>query len=265
MPTDSASYLSTLHAMLDRYFNLEEVRTICFELGVDFDSVAGEGKSARIRELILGLARQDRLPELVSLAASQRPHVSWPAVPPDFRLPSSLQSPHAGQTVQHNYYGDVVTGDKVGGDQIVVGDISGSSGVAIGRGASVSVSTGDTYSGDFRGANVNIKSTLQDVSQTITTLPNAGDSTKAELQSLVAQLNDLLQSAPEASKLQAEEVSEATKLFVDAAGEESPNKTMLRMLGAGLKQAAQTVNEELPAVIDVTGKIVAIVSAIAAL
>ncbi|MDX1415771.1 MAG: caspase family protein, partial [Candidatus Promineifilaceae bacterium] len=48
-------------------------------------------------------------------------------------------------------YGDEVRGDKVGGDKISVGDVSGS-GVAIGRGASVSVTSGDTYSGDFRGA-----------------------------------------------------------------------------------------------------------------
>jgi len=38
--------------------------------------------------------------------------------------------------------GDEVHGDKVGGDKISVGDISGSSGVAIGRGAQVSVSHG---------------------------------------------------------------------------------------------------------------------------
>ena len=42
--------------------------------------------------------------------------------------------------------GDEVHGDKVGGDKISVGDISGSSGVAIGRGAQVSVSHG--LSGD---------------------------------------------------------------------------------------------------------------------
>jgi hypothetical protein len=37
------------------------------------------------------------------------------------------------------------------------------------------------------------------------------------------------------------------------------------MFGGGLKQAAQTVKEELPAVIDITSQIVTIVSANAAL
>jgi hypothetical protein len=39
-------------------------------------------------------------------------------------------------------HGDEVRGDKVGGDKITVGDISGSSGIAIGRGAQASVTQG---------------------------------------------------------------------------------------------------------------------------
>jgi hypothetical protein len=39
-------------------------------------------------------------------------------------------------------HGDKVMGDKVGGDKITVGDISGSTGVAIGRGAQATVTTG---------------------------------------------------------------------------------------------------------------------------
>ena len=44
---------------------------------------------------------------------------------------------HIGDVV----YGDKVAGDKVGGDKITVGNISGSSGVAIGRGAKATVTT----------------------------------------------------------------------------------------------------------------------------
>lgn len=39
-------------------------------------------------------------------------------------------------------HGDVVHGDKVKGDSITVGDISGSTGIAIGRGAQASVTSG---------------------------------------------------------------------------------------------------------------------------
>jgi hypothetical protein len=45
----------------------------------------------------------------------------------------------AAPITQHNYYGNVVQGDQVGGDKIDVGNISGSHGIAIGRGAAASV------------------------------------------------------------------------------------------------------------------------------
>ncbi|MCB8925155.1 MAG: caspase family protein [Ardenticatenaceae bacterium] len=45
---------------------------------------------------------------------------------------------HMGDTI----HGDKVGGDKVGGDKISVGNISGSSGIAIGRGASATVNQG---------------------------------------------------------------------------------------------------------------------------
>lgn len=64
-------------------------------------------------------------------------------------LPAGTAFNQAGQTVQGNQVnvggdfvqGDKVSGDKVAGDKISVGNISGSSGIAIGRGASASVTT----------------------------------------------------------------------------------------------------------------------------
>jgi hypothetical protein len=269
MAAGGISYISELHGLVDRYFSLEEVRTLCFDLGIDFDSLGGEGKSARVRELILALARVDRLGELVALAEWQRPNVEWPAVPDNFELPASLASPSAGSVTQNIYQGDVIQGDKVGGDKvggdkISVGNVSGS-GIAIGGGASASVTTGDTYdmSGDFRGANLNIKSKLQDVSQTIGTLTQADPSTKDELQQLILQLNDALQSAPPQKVEQAEEVSEATKLLIEAAAEEKPNPTLFKMMGAGLKQAAGGLKNDLPRVIELTTKIVVAAAAVA--
>jgi hypothetical protein len=134
MTTDSAIYLSNLHKLLDHYFNLEEIRTLCFDLGVDFDNVGGEGKSARIRELLIGLGRQERLSDLLGVVRQQRPRVAWPPVPAGFQMPASLvPGSSAGTVVQNHYYGD-----QVGGDKISVGNVSGT-GIAIGRGSSTNV------------------------------------------------------------------------------------------------------------------------------
>jgi hypothetical protein len=148
MTTNSTAYLTNLHRLLDQHFSLEEIRTLCFDLGVDYDSVRGEGKSARIRELILALGRNGRLPELVASVQEQRRHIAWPPVPADFQLPASLESGStAAPVTQHHYYGNVVQGDQVGGDKINVGNISGSQGIAIGRGASATVTTYQQGSG----------------------------------------------------------------------------------------------------------------------
>ncbi len=135
MATDQSAFLTELHNLLNRYFSLEEIRTICFNLTVDYDSIPGEGKSAKTRELILGLSRVDRLPQLVNMVREMRPNAPWPSVPADFQLPDSGPwAASSSQTTQNIYHGDVVQGDN-----IKVGNISGSTGVAIGRGASANV------------------------------------------------------------------------------------------------------------------------------
>ena len=46
--------------------SLEEVRTLVFELGIDYDELAGETKTGKLRELLRYVQRQDQLPRLVS-------------------------------------------------------------------------------------------------------------------------------------------------------------------------------------------------------
>lgn len=67
--------LVKLHGVLESRFNLEELRTLCFELGVDYDSLPGEGKSAKARELITHLERRNELDRLVALVRRERGNV----------------------------------------------------------------------------------------------------------------------------------------------------------------------------------------------
>lgn len=140
--TDNATYLSQLHHLLNQHFNLAEIRTLCLDLNVDYESVAGEEKPSRIRELLLGLGRNGRLPELVTLIQRQRPLVEWPTVPDEFELPESLEtavSPDQYHIYGDNIQGDKFTGDKIGRDKIVVGDVSGQSAVAVGERAQATI------------------------------------------------------------------------------------------------------------------------------
>ncbi len=62
--TADASPTQIREALIQR-FSLEELRTLCFDINVDFDSLAGEGKSGKARELVAHMQRRSRLPGLV--------------------------------------------------------------------------------------------------------------------------------------------------------------------------------------------------------
>lgn len=58
--------------VLDR-FNLEELRTLCFDLRLNYEDLNGENRAAKIRELILTMqARPDGLPRLVDAIRRER-------------------------------------------------------------------------------------------------------------------------------------------------------------------------------------------------
>ncbi|MBK7181212.1 MAG: hypothetical protein IPH82_29200 [Chloroflexi bacterium] len=116
MTINSATYLKSLHELLLNTSSLEEIRTLCFSLHVDYESISGAEKQVVIRELLLGLGRNGRLPDLISLAQQQRPLISCPPMPDDFTLPKSLAGDNRDMPVtNYSYYGDVVHGDKVEG------------------------------------------------------------------------------------------------------------------------------------------------------
>lgn len=76
-PFDHAS----LHKSLLAYFTLEELRTICFYLYVDWDNLPGEEKSGKARGLILHLERRgkDSIRDLIKVCQRERPSRDWPS------------------------------------------------------------------------------------------------------------------------------------------------------------------------------------------
>ena len=66
-----------LRENLIRYFAGEELRTLCHDLGVDYDDLKGEGKTARARDLIVYLDHRGRISELIEKCIELRPQVHW--------------------------------------------------------------------------------------------------------------------------------------------------------------------------------------------
>ena len=57
---------TVLLEQIDRSFNLNELKTICHNLRVDFDNLEGEGKVGKARELVAYLERRGHLKILLS-------------------------------------------------------------------------------------------------------------------------------------------------------------------------------------------------------
>ena len=116
--------ISGMLDLLTRHFNLEELRTLCFELDIPFDELGGQGVRGVARELLLYVQRRDRLPELLATLRVERPSVAWPDAT---GLPSMMAATTDDPTP---------TVFHVSGDTIQTGNITDSV-VALGQGASV--------------------------------------------------------------------------------------------------------------------------------
>jgi septal ring factor EnvC (AmiA/AmiB activator) len=113
-----------------------------------------------------------------------------------------------------------------------------------------------SMSGDFRGAFINIKSTLTNVQQSIGDISTDDLDTRKELEKLIEQLNDALQKIPVEKQDDAQAVAETAKALVDVAKAEKPNKTMLEITGEGLKKAAQNLSDVMPVLLPLASQIV---------
>jgi hypothetical protein len=59
------------------YFNLEELRNVCFQLSIDYESLGGETKEAKARELVSYCNRHGRISDLLDICRRQRPHAAY--------------------------------------------------------------------------------------------------------------------------------------------------------------------------------------------
>lgn len=117
-----------------------------------------------------------------------------------------------------------------------------------------------SLSGDFRGAFVNIKSTLTNVQQSIGDIQTDDLDTRMELEKLIKQLGEALEKTPVEKQEDAQAVAETAKALIDVAKSEKPNQTMLQITGDGLKKAAQNLAESMPLVLTLAGQIVVTVT-----
>ncbi len=70
-------HLVRLRQTIVERFNESDLRTLCFDLGIDYDDLGGRGKADNVRELLDYLYRRRRIRELLAKCKQERPDVDW--------------------------------------------------------------------------------------------------------------------------------------------------------------------------------------------
>ena len=74
--------LIRLRTLLVKHFDMEELRLLCFDPGLDYEELPGRTKSTKMQDVISYLERRGELLRLVDEANSRRPNVTWPDFAP---------------------------------------------------------------------------------------------------------------------------------------------------------------------------------------
>jgi hypothetical protein len=100
LPADNDIHqqLTRLFELIHGRFDLSELRTFCFYLGVDFENLPGGTKADKARELVQHLHRRDRIISLLQTGRQLRPDVPWDEIPSVAR--PMILSPLQTQTLQ---------------------------------------------------------------------------------------------------------------------------------------------------------------------
>jgi len=69
--------LARLRQILASRFDEGDLRTLCFDLGVEYDDLPGEGKANKARELVVYLKHRNRIGELIETGKRLRPDITW--------------------------------------------------------------------------------------------------------------------------------------------------------------------------------------------
>jgi hypothetical protein len=102
-----------LRQLLTQHFNLSELRTLCFDLSIDYENLDGKGKETKVLALIEYAERYGRMDDLVAECRVLRPHVRWedvvlaPKASPRQQAsqrPDTSSQQHAMEPEQIRYY-----------------------------------------------------------------------------------------------------------------------------------------------------------------
>jgi hypothetical protein len=80
MQGDSESLRIQLYQILSQRFSEQELRILCFFVGLEYDDLEGKGRAGKAMELITYFERRHQLSRLVEAVVQTREDIIWPVV-----------------------------------------------------------------------------------------------------------------------------------------------------------------------------------------
>jgi hypothetical protein len=71
------SKISKLRGLIGKYFNVGELKSLCFDIDINYDELPGENLSIKVQELVSYCYRHNRTEELIAVCKQLRPHGTW--------------------------------------------------------------------------------------------------------------------------------------------------------------------------------------------
>ena len=69
-----------LRILITQSFDLEEIKSICFDLTIPYDELPGDRLSTKINALLIAVHRLNQLPTLHQILTEERPDTLWPSL-----------------------------------------------------------------------------------------------------------------------------------------------------------------------------------------
>ena len=253
----SLNYLVDLQKKVYTLYDAEELQTLCFMLGVDYDSLRGNAKQTKVNALILRMARTGRLEDLVDQASQDRTHVEWYDPPENLELPEISEF---GSTMA-TYYVNTGGGAFVQGSVTAGGAFAGRDHVVHGNAIG-----GSAYelSGDFHGSVVNVDSRLEHVAQSIAAMPHGTPEEKERLSGLVDELRGVLAQAPPEQSADADAIARRIEVMAEEAENQHPDRDLIEQIGDSVRRAAGRLAPKLPRLLPILTAIFELVRSLTA-
>jgi ATP-dependent Clp protease ATP-binding subunit ClpA len=97
----SPQQLGPLLQVMEERFSLEEIKKLCFLLGIDYENLPGQGKLSKIMDLLSYMLRYGRVFELLKKCQELRSDIEWSGMIKDL-YPQSAQEPQCASVGSTN-------------------------------------------------------------------------------------------------------------------------------------------------------------------